>query len=242
MRTGDALIDVALARQQHRAYADALESEGVLIHWIETDETCPDAVFVEDAAVLLGPEALVTVPGAPSRRPEVPPIAAALAARLRTTSMAHPATLDGGDVMRAGDVLFVGLSSRTNRLGLAALEQVAGGHGLTTVGVPLSAGLHLKSVITLAAEGVLVAVEGALDLTPFRAHGLQIHTVSEFHGGNVLALGDTVLVSAHAPQTAALLRGLNLRVVVLNLSELHAGDGALTCLSLRQPPPGRWCA
>lgn len=242
VRTNSEPIDVALARQQHRAYAAALEQEGVLTRWINPDDTCPDAVFVEDTAVLLGPEALITTPGAPSRRAEVPPVAEAIGATIPTSTMALPATLDGGDVLRSGDTLFVGLSGRTNAAGLEALAARAAAHGLTVVGVPVAAGLHLKSAVTLAAEGLLVAVADALDLAPFRAAGDEVLSVSEPFGGNVLALGRSVLVSAAAPQTAALLAGRGLHVTVLNVSELHKGDGALTCLSLRQPPRGSWCA
>lgn len=242
MRTSTAPIDVALAREQHRAYAAALAEAGVALTVLPTDEACPDAVFVEDTAVLLGPEALITVPGAPSRRPEVPAIAAALAEAMPTVTMALPATLDGGDVLRSGDRLYVGLSGRTNREGLDALAALAARHGIRVIGVPVAAGLHLKSAVTLAAEGLLVAVTDTLDLAPFRAAGDGVIEVAEPMGGNVLALGSTVLVSADAPETAALLAGRGLQVRVLNMSELHKGDGALTCLSLRQPPPGAWCA
>lgn len=242
MRTSTAPIDVALARAQHRAYAAALAEAGVALTVLPTDEGCPDAVFVEDTAVLLGPEALITVPGAPSRRPEVPAIAAALAEAMPTVTMALPATLDGGDVLRSGSTLYVGLSGRTNREGLDALAALAARHGIRVIGVPVAAGLHLKSAVTLAAEGLLVAVADTLDLAPFHTAGDGVIEVAEQSGGNVLALGSTVLVSADAPETAALLAGRGLQVRVLDVSELHKGDGALTCLSLRQPPPGAWCA
>ena len=242
VRTTSEPIDVALARAQHAAYADALADAGVSVVVLETDERCPDAVFIEDTAVLLGPEALITVPGAPSRRAEVPPVAEALERSLALRRLSPPATLDGGDVLRVGDRLIVGLSERTSPAGALGLREVASPWGLTVDALPVAAGLHLKSALTLAAPDLLVAVRGAFDLGPLGAWGLQVLEVDEPMGGNVLALGPRVLVSASAPETAALLRGQGLDVRVLNVSELHKGDGALTCLSLRQPPPGCWCA
>lgn len=242
LRGNNLPIDVSLARAQHRAYADALAEAGVALSWLPADELCPDSVFIEDTAVLLGPRALATAPGAAARAPEVPPVAEALARHVPLSRMAPPAALDGGDVLRAGDTLFVGLSGRTNERGVSALASVAAREGLAVRPVPLAAGLHLKSVVTLLDPGTLVLLDGALDPAPFLGAGLDLLLVGEPAGANVLALADRVLVSADAPETARRLSARGHAVVRLSLSELHKGDGALTCLSLRSPPPGRWCA
>lgn len=234
-------IDVALARAQHGAYAAALADAGVELRWLPAEDSCPDCVYIEDTALLLGPVALATVPGAPSRRPEVAPVAAALAVQMSVHSMALPATLDGGDVLRAGEHLFVGLSGRTNAGGVQALRDVAEPRGLRVHPVPVTGGLHLKSAITMATPELALLVRGALDPAPFQAAGLEVLAVEEPLGGNVLGLADRVIVSSSAPGTAATLRARGLPVVSVDVSELHKGDGALTCLSLRQPPPGCWC-
>lgn len=242
LRSNDLPIDVARARAQHAAYAAALVEAGIAVETLPAEYSCPDCVYIEDTAVLLGPVALLTVPGAPARRPELAAVAEALARALPTRTMALPATLDGGDVLRAGSTLFVGLSGRTNEAGLRALAALAEPLGLALRPVPVSAGLHLKSAVTLVDPETVVIVRDQLDPAPFVEADLRALLVTEPFGGNVLALGDRVLVSADAPRTADRLAARGLRVVSLDVSELHKGDGALTCLSLRQPPAGAWCS
>jgi dimethylargininase len=239
-------IDAALARAQHAAYLAVLRALVSRVDVLATDEACPDACFIEDTAVLTGTHALATRPGAPSRRPEVAPVAAALASDRSVHRMAAPATLDGGDVLRIGAHLFVGLSTRTNREGVEELARVAARDGVEVVAVPMRGGLHLKSACTLASASLLVydpRLMADAELAPLRRHveGLELLAVSEPAGANVLALGGAVVVSAAAPQTASELRGRGLDVRVVDVSEIHKGDGALTCLSLRVPGPGGWC-
>lgn len=237
-------VDPARARAQVEGYARALARHGVQVDRVDTDEACPDACFTEDVAVILDAErALITRPGAPSRRAEVEPVARALGARLELLRLDDAgACLDGGDVLRVGDALFVGLSGRTNRAGADGLARAARPLGLEVVPVPLAAGLHLKSVVTLVAPGLVVALEGA-PLDELRARGARVLLTDEPWGANVLPLGPVVLVSTAAPRTLARLRREpGLECEALDVSELHKGDGALTCLSLRTPPPGGWCA
>lgn len=240
-------VDPARARAQVQDYARVLRSCGVIVDALATDEACPDACFVEDTAVVLDASlALITRPGAPSRRPEVPPVATALrTAVTRQVGMDDDpvATLDGGDVLRVGDTFLVGLSERTNQAGADALARAARTVGLDVRAVPIGEGLHLKSVVTLVAQDRAVILAGAPGQHALRALGVRCIEVDELAGANVLALGDVVLVSSAAPDTAARLRrepGLDVRMI--DVSELHKGDGALTCLSLRVPPPGAWCA
>lgn len=242
LRPESAAPDVALAREQHARYVAALVDAGVEVVRLDADEAHPDCCFVEDTAVILGGRGLLTRPGAPSRRGECPAIAAALAARCDLQAMREPAVLDGGDVLRAGSLLFVGLSGRTDEAGARELAGVAARDGLEVRTVPVVGGLHLKSAVTLVDAGTLVLHAGALDAAPFLAAGLNVLRVDEPAGGNVLALGRRVLVSAAAPATGRLLAARGLDVVMVDVSEFHKGDGALTCLSLRVPAAGRWCA
>ena len=246
LRSDPAPVDPARARAQVRAYARVLDELGVAVEELPADEACPDCCFPEDTAVVLSERlGLLTRPGAPSRRAELPPVAAALRAALGELQVMsdEQATLDGGDVLRTGSTLWVGLSGRTNPAGAAALGQVATRAGLAVKTVPVGEGLHLKSAVTLLGPGRLVTVAGAIDPSPFRAAGLTCLEVDEPAGGNVLAVGDVLLVSSAAPATLArLVREPGLRVRAIDVSELHKGDGALTCLSLRVPQPGCWCA
>jgi dimethylargininase len=236
-------IEVARARAQHEAYVQTCRRLGLPVDVVPTDDACPDACFIEDTAVVTGRHALLTRPGAPSRRPEVGPVGAALSAHLIVHRMDEPATLDGGDVLRAGEVLFVGLTARTNPLGVARLAEVAALDGLRVVALEVPAGLHLKSGCTLADATTLLYASSLVDraaLNAFATAGIKCLEAPEVYGANVLALGSHVLVSASAPRTAALLRARSLDVHTLDVDELHKGDGALTCLSLRLPPAEGW--
>lgn len=247
LRREQVAVDPDRARAQVDEYARVLAASGVAVDTVATDEACPDACFIEDVAVVLDATlAVATRPGAPSRRAEVPPVTAALRARLaRVDALSDDerATLDGGDVMRVDSTLFVGLTERTNPAGAAALARAARPLGLFTVPVPLTEGLHLKSVMSLVAPGLVVVLAGAPGQDLLRARGARVLEVDEPAGANVLALGPLVLVSAAAPRTLArLAREPGIVPRRIDVSELHKGDGALTCLSLRIPPPGGWCA
>ncbi|MCW5805083.1 MAG: hypothetical protein KIT31_22115 [Deltaproteobacteria bacterium] len=132
----DPPIDVALARAQHAAYRAALAACGAAVTAIDADEACPDCVFVEDTAVVAGGIALVTRPGAPSRRGETPPIARALARHVDLAWMDTPATLDGGDCLRVGRTIYAGRSARTNAAGIARLAEVFADHTVVAVDLP----------------------------------------------------------------------------------------------------------
>jgi dimethylargininase len=227
-------IDVDRARAQHGAYVEALRAAGVPVTSLPRDDGRPDSCFVEDAAVIWDGGGIVTRPGAPSRRPETASIAEALG----LASMSAPATLDGGDVLRTAGSFFVGRSARTNEEGIEALRRVA---PIPVVAVEVGGGLHLKSAITLVDQTTAVHRDD-VDPEPFEHAGLRLVAVPEPAGANVLALGNTVLVSASAPATATAIAARGFDVVTLTLTEIHAGDGALTCLSLRAPAPRSWCA
>lgn len=242
LRCTPAAIDVDRARAQHRSYVAALVAAGLDVLRLPTDEAHPDACFIEDTAVVLGAHALVTHPGAPSRRGEVEPVADALAPRRTLHRMHAPATLDGGDVLRVGPLLFVGLSARSNPAGARELAELAARESLELRTLDVAAGLHLKSAVTLVDPHTLVLHQGTLDPAPFLAADLDVLRVDEPAGGNILALGPHLLVSADAPNTAALLTARGHAITILELGEFHRADGALTCLSLRLPAPGTWCA
>ena len=237
-------IDLDRARAQHAGYVATLRKLGVAIEAVPPNDAHADGCFVEDTAVVTGAHAVMTIPGAPSRRAEGVEVRQTLS-RLRTPNeMEGDARLDGGDVLRVNDLLLVGLSSRTNEAGASALARVAAEDGLETRTVPLAAGLHLKSVVTLVDPSTLVMAPGLpRDLIEaIRSPGVELVEADEPVGANVLAVGDVVLASAGAPKTAARLRARGTTVVDLDVSEFHLADGALTCLSIRIPPPGGWCA
>jgi dimethylargininase len=227
-------IDLERARAQHAAYVAALRALEISTEVLPALDDLPDAVFMEDVGVVLDRSAVIARPGAAARRAETAAAAEALAAhRPILHAMREPATLDGGDVLRAGELLFAGRSARTNEAGIAFLAEAAMQDGLETVEVPVAGGLHLKSACTPIEKRAIVYYAPWLDPQPFEARGFRCVEVPEPEGANVLALGATILVSGAAPRTAAILEGFGFRIISLDLSEIHKGEGALTCLSLR---------
>lgn len=235
-------IDLDRARVQHAAYVSALQAAGVVVRVLDPLPDHPDCCFVEDPVVVLGSKALLTRSAAPQRRGESAGVREALAEWCTLSTMPAPATLDGGDVLRVGQRLYVGCTERSNREGLTWLTQAADAEGLTVCPVPMRSGLHLKSGVTLVSPSLLIYCPAMLDPQPLASAGVELLATDEPHGGNVLALGETILVSAAAPRTAEALRQRGAQVQVLQVDEFHKGDGALTCLSIRLPQAGAWAA
>lgn len=226
-------IDFARAREQHSAYVAALQTLGLAIMRLPELPACPDACFVEDTAVIYRDAALVTRPGAPSRRHEVETVAQTLAAiGLEVVRMPAPATLDGGDVMRVGDVFYVGRSARTNDAGIALLEAFARAHGASVRVVPLPPGvLHLKChASALAVDTVLAVQDLPLALAP-HVRRLDLPRQEAF-AANAVASGAGVVLAAHHPRAVAIVSDAGFYPRVVDTSELAKADGSLTCMSL----------
>jgi dimethylargininase len=234
LRTRFEPIDVDLARHQHQSYVDAIRNLGVRVDVLSPLDSLADSVFVEDAAVVLDRRVVISRPGAESRRDEAVAIADPLSQHVSEVEiMAAPATLDGGDVLRAGALVFVGRSGRTNDEGIAFLAAAAEKDGLETVAISVEGGLHLKSACAPIGARTIVYHAPHLDPRLFEARGIRCVAVPEPEGANVLALGRTILVSSAAPRTETMLAALGYEVVRVDVSEFHKGDGALTCLSIR---------
>ena len=230
-------VDPDRAAEQHAAYRAALSAAGWAVRDVEPADDLPDAAFVEDAAVFLGRGAVLTHPGDPSRRGEVESVANALHVMGVPTVRLPEGTLDGGDVLRVGDRLFVGRSTRTDETGAAALGRVAAEHGMTTVVVPVTGCLHLKTAATALPGGAILAQTACVDPEHFAP--LEVIEAPEPAGSNVLQLGDDrVAVPASAPATAQLLRDRGHSIEVLDISEFEAVEAGLTCLSVLLPGVG----
>lgn len=240
LRENNISIDVDTAVKQHRTYVSLLERVVERVTFVPLEGCFPDSVYIEDVAVITGEHALVTCPGAPSRQGEVAGIQKALEPFCTVHQAAQESTLDGGDVMRLGENLVIGLSERTNRAGAEQLAKMAALDGLKTHIVEVRDGLHLKSAMT-AIDGRSVIYDPAV-FQPMEFPDIQVEWVKakEPLGANVLGFGEVVIVSQNAPATAQLLRDRGHRVELVNVGELHKGDGALTCMSLRIPMRGCW--
>ena len=202
---------------------------------VEPADDLPDAAFVEDTAVFLGGRALLTRPGHPSRRDEVPSVAAALEEiGVPVVELPGRGTLDGGDVLRVGRRFYVGRSTRTDSAGIEGFASVAAADGHETVPVRVERFLHLKTAATALPDGAIVAAPALVDADAFAAP--EALPVPEPAGANVLVLGsDRVAVAASAPGTAALLRERGLTVEIADISEFEAVEAGMTCLSVLLP-------
>ena len=229
---GRSPIDAALAQRQHAAYVSALGSLGCRLAWLPALPEHPDGVFVEDTAVIVPEITVITRPGAASRRNEVESVVTTLAARARMARVREPGTLEGGDVLRVGRALYVGLSARSNADGVAQLAAALAPFDYSVQGVPMQGCLHLKSAVTWIAPDTILVNPQWVDPALFGAHNIVEVAPSEPFGANTLTVNSVTLVSADYPQTQELLQAAGITTRTLEVSELHKAEAALTCMSL----------
>ena len=218
-------IDVDRAREQHRAYEEAL---GCRIERVPPADDLPDSVFVEDIAVVVEEIAVITRPGAESRRAEIDGVAATLKRFRDLRFIEAPGTLDGGDVLRIGERIYVGLSQRTNAQGAQQLRDHVEPFGYELFTVPVHGALHLKSAVTqIRDDAVLINpqwVEGFDDYQRIAVHP------DEPFAANALRVGDSLIYSMSFPRTLEKLAGLDVRLV--DASEIAKAEGGVTCCSI----------
>lgn len=225
-------IDIGRARAQHRNYAALLETLGCEVVALEPQPDLPDAVFVEDAAVVLDEIAVVTRPGAPSRRGETASVAAALALHRELVRITAPATLDGGDVLHIGTTLYVGATARTNAAGIAQLGAATASFGYRVQPVPVACCLHLKSAVTQIDDDALLCNPEWID--PALFPGLEVIAVDpdEPRGANALRVGAALVCPASSPRTAERLERRGAAVHRVDMSETEKAEGGVTCCSI----------
>ena len=225
-------IDYPRAVAQHGAYVRLLEELGTTVVQLEADAELPDCCFVEDIAIVLDEVAVLTRPGAPSRRGETAAVAAALQEYRPIIRLEEPARIDGGDVLVLKRRLFVGLSNRTDTAGRQALAEALCPFDYEVVPVRMEGCLHLKTAVTAAHAGLLLVNPQWVDLAPFS--GLETIDVApeEPWAANVLAVGKAVVAAKGFPLTTERLRARGLDVRTVDVSEFQKAEGGVTCKSL----------
>jgi len=226
------LIDLDVARDQHAAYEAALESLGVRIERLPEAPDLPDAVFVEDCAVVFEELAVICRPGAASRRAEVPAVAAALAARRPLLHITAPGTLDGGDALVLDAEVVVGETARSNAEGVAQLRAALAPFGRTVRSVPVTGALHLKSAVTRAGQRTLLMNRAWVDADAFPGWDVVTVDPSEPFAGNALWLDPHVIHAESFPLTRERLAAAGVPVVTVPASELAKAEGGVTCCAL----------
>ena len=224
-------IDVPLARQQHHRYCEILLEHGYTVLFAPPDTYLPDCPFVEDTAVVVGNRALLTRPGAASRRDEVAATGEILRHFFDLTRMDPPATLDGGDVLKVGATLFVGRTDRTNDTGIAVLRDWTGS-SRTVIPVDLENALHLKSVVNTLREDTVVISGDGVDPTVFSDYKVLKAPEDEGKRLSFLPLGDHVLLPMDCPETGRLFQKEGFVLIPLDVSEIRKAQAGLTCMSV----------
>jgi len=226
-------VDVELAYRQHAAYRAALAAAGWDVRNVPPADDHPDAVFVEDTAVIVDDLAVLTRPGAGERRAETTGTRETLVGLgMPVLAITAPGTLDGGDVLQVGDQIYVGRGGRSNDAGIAQLAEYVATRGRTVVPVGLRNVLHLKSAVTALLDGSLIGLPDLVDtdvLPPIR-------TAPEEPGAHVVPVGGAkCLIASSAPRTADLLTGLGYTPIPVDITEYEKLEGCVTCLNVLIP-------
>lgn len=223
-------IDAVRAAAQHDAYERLLQTHGCTIVHVDPAPEHPDGVFVEDAAIVVDEVAVITLPGAESRRGETDSVAKVLARYRPLVQIEAPATIDGGDVLRVGRKVFVGHSQRTNAEGIAQLRNCLAPFGYQVIATAFRGCLHLKSAVTALDERALLFNPDWVDA--IGSFEMVAVAGEEPHAANVLRLGDVVIAAAEHPRTRRLLeqRGYNVDTAVMG--ELMKAEAGVTCCSV----------
>jgi dimethylargininase len=225
-------IDFAKAEEQHRQYQQLLARLGARVISLPAEPDLPDSVFVEDPALVLDEVAVLLPMGAASRRAERPSIERALTPFRPIKKIDLPATMEGGDVLRIGRTLFVGLSSRTNQQGVRHLATLVSRYGYEVKAVPVTGCLHLKSACTYLGRNTILGNRSRIGAEMFREFAWLEVPAAEPRAGNTLTIGEKVILPASFPHTRELVERHGFPVVTLDISELQKAEAGLTCSSL----------
>ena len=229
-------IDIDLACQQHRAYEEALKGLGCQVQRLPAEPDLPDSVFVEDAAVVFDEIAIITRPGAASRRPETTSIARALNSYRRLCMIEPPGTVDGGDVLCVGKNVYVGLSSRSNTPAIEQMQNILSPYGYMVQSINVNGFLHLKSAVTLIAKDTLLINPAWVDAAVFGNMRIIEVDPRESYGANALWIDEGVIYPSNFPHTrqriVEAMEKRRMRLFEVDVSELQKAEGAVTCCSL----------
>ena len=225
-------IDLAVAQKQHHAYENLLGKLGARVISLPAEPALPDSMFVEDPAIVLDELAVILPLGTETRRREAQSLAHALARFRKLEYVSIPGTLEGGDVLRIGRKLFVGLTKRSNAEGIGQLAAILAPYDYEVIAVPVTGCLHLKSAVTHLGGNTLLANRTWFDAAPLAGHEWIDVDPAEPHAANALALGGTIIFPASFPRTRARIEARGLSVTSIDISELQKAESGLTCSSL----------
>ncbi|MBO5503815.1 MAG: N(G),N(G)-dimethylarginine dimethylaminohydrolase [Lachnospiraceae bacterium] len=224
------------ALEQHAKYIEALKACGVDVLVLPAMEEYPDSCFVEDVAVVNDKCAIITNPGADTRKGETAGIIEAIGRFYTEEQTGHivaPGTLEGGDVMKCGDTYYVGLSARTNQEGFDQFAAFMGKYGFKSVLVPLELVLHLKTGVNYLENNKMLVSGEFVDKPEFAQYERIVIPDEEAYAANCIWMNGTVIVPEGYPAVLEAVKGAGYPVLTVDTSEFRKIDGGLSCLSLR---------
>ena len=228
------LPDFELAIIQHQEYINALQQCGLEVHILEADENYPDSVFVEDVALLTDQCAIITNPGAKSRKGEVDEMEKVLSKFYSNIEkISSPGTVEAGDIMMVGNHFYIGLSDRTNPKGAEQMISILGKYGLTGSSVELNEMLHLKTGVSYLENNNMLVAGEFMNHPEFEKFERIAIPKDEMYAANSLWINDKVLVPAGNYKVKKMIENAGYEVISLDMSEFRKLDGGLSCLSLR---------
>lgn len=225
-------IDVLLARAQHQSYCQALKDLGLKLINIEADSRFPDCCFVEDPAIVIEDTAIITRLGVKSRTGEERAVAKVLKCYKTIRWIKPPGTIEGGDVLKIGRKIYIGLSERTNQSAIKQVRAIAAGYGYEVIPVRVRGMIHLKTGCTYLGNNYVTMVKGKVDEKPFAGYKKIVIPKAESYSANCLAINGTVLMPEGYPKTKRLIKNAGFKTRELDMSEFRKGGGSLTCLSI----------
>jgi dimethylargininase len=225
-------IHVELARQQHVQYCETLRQVGLTLIPIDPDEGFPDCCFVEDTAFVIGEMAIISNMGAKSRIGEEIEVEKTLSMFKEVYKIDPPGTIEGGDVLRIKEKIYIGLSPRTNRFAIQPVNNVVSEYGYHVIPVEIEHTLHLKSACTYLGNDVIVMSPGRFDEEIFAEYKKIVIPKTEAHGANCLSMNGKVLIQEGYPSTRKLIEDEGFETVEIEVSEFRKAGGRLTCLSI----------
>lgn len=226
------VINLEIARKQHRQYEGCLTELGYEIHRLAAESELPDSVFVEDTAVVLDELAIITHPRVSARKLETPAVAEILKTYRKLAYIEPPATIDGGDVLLINRTLYIGQSNRTNLEAIEQMRRLLTPYDYAVSGVEVSGCLHLKSAVTQVGKNTLLINRDFVGANVFRNYTLIDTDPSEPLGANALLIGDRVIYPAQFPKTQKRLEERGIMVEAVDMSEFSKAEGGVTCCSL----------
>lgn len=225
-------IDLNIARAQHQDYVNALAKIGCQIIELDEEPSLPDSVFVEDTAFILDEVAVITRPGADSRKPEVDTIIQVLTPYLPLVHVTAPATIDGGDVLVLGKNIYIGFSTRSNQAAIEQIQNLLDTYGYKVYGVNMHDCLHLKTAITKVDDNTVLINPNWVDSSHFKDFNWIEVDAEEPFAANCLPINGKIIYPTAFPNTRAKLEARGYQIQEVTVDELAKAEGAVTCCSL----------